>query len=361
MNALEHFLIKYYHGRSCTLFARGSTGLYALFKALHKINESGEVIIPAICCETIPIAAIYAGIKPVIADVDKDNLCLSYNSVLQKLSHNTLAIVLVYIYGNLFDTTPYQELQTSRDIILIEDIAQSVGGHSSGQEVGQRFDFTLLSFANDKIIKGRGGAIVQRNPHHDNILQSMGTSFPPPLQQHALQQKQQSLRNMVHALYDLAKTNPTIDISQTFYAMLPYYKDVIIRYSPLPQDNYILSQVKDLPHEQKMRYEKYKYYEEHIDNQLLKVIQFAPGAMCWRLPILIRDPVNTFYITTLLRENGILASNHYFPLDKLLGSSPNPNSANVGSRILNLWVDDKITMSQVEKTVDLLNSYRAVT
>lgn len=360
MSNLEHFLTDYYEGRSCTLVARGSTGLYALFQALHEVKGQGEVIIPAICCETIPIAAIYAGMKPVIADIDKHNLCLSYDSVLQKLSQDTAAIVLVYIFGSLFDPAPYQELKASRDIVLIEDIAQAVGGYNSGQKVGQQFDFTLLSFADDKIIKGRGGAIVQRNPQHDGILQPAIASLPPSPEQHALRQKQQSLRNLIHALYDLSKTDPTIDISQAFYAMLPYYKDVIVRYNPVAQGNQILNQIKGISNEQKKRYEKYKYYEEHIDNNLLEVIKFAPSAMCWRLPILVRDPINTFYITALLRENGILASNHYFPLDKLLGDSQNLNSTNVGSRILNLWVDDKATMDHVKRTVDLLNSYRAV-
>jgi dTDP-4-amino-4,6-dideoxygalactose transaminase len=360
MDKLKQFLTEYYEGQSCEIFARGSTGLYVLFKTLYEIKGAKEIIIPAICCETIPIAAIYAGMKPVIADVDIDNLCLSYESVLRKISKDTVAIVLVYIFGNIFDSAPFENLKATSDIVLIEDVAQAAGGYDSGQRVGQRFDFTLLSFADEKIIKGQGGAIIQRNPQYKDALQPASAALPPSPQQRILQQKQSSLRNLVHSLYDLSRTDHSIDISGTFLAMLPYYKDVIVRQKPVTHADRIISQFQKISNEQEQRYKKYAYYQQHIKNDLLEPIEFAPGTMCWRLPMLVKDPVNTFYITALLRKNGILASNHYFPLDKLLDNAQNPNSANVGARILNLWVDDLVSMDQMQKTVELLNAYSPV-
>src|ERR1700679_485643 len=43
-------------------FARGSASLYALFAALAKRYGPGEVIIPALCCEAVALAALYAGL-----------------------------------------------------------------------------------------------------------------------------------------------------------------------------------------------------------------------------------------------------------------------------------------------------------
>ena len=43
MSKLEKFLTEYYEGYACHLFARGTTGLYVLFKVLHDIKEKGEV------------------------------------------------------------------------------------------------------------------------------------------------------------------------------------------------------------------------------------------------------------------------------------------------------------------------------
>ena len=40
------------------------------------------------------------GAKPVLADVDKETLCISYESIKSLINKNTKAIILVHLYGN---------------------------------------------------------------------------------------------------------------------------------------------------------------------------------------------------------------------------------------------------------------------
>ena len=175
-----------------------------------------------------------------------------------------------------------------------------------------------------------------------------------------MQRKQLSLRNITHALFDLSRANPSVDISQTFQPMISYYKDVMVHHQKIANGELILKQFHHLMDEQEKRYEKYSFYRRHITNELFHAVDFPPGTMCWRLPILVRDPVNTFHVTASLRQHNILASNHYFPLDKLLYNIEHPNSTFIGSRILNLWVDDLMTMNLMQKTVDFVNSYTPI-
>jgi len=357
MEGLERFLTEYYEGQSCTLFARGSTGLYTLFKALSRIKGIGEIIIPGICCETVAMAAVYAGMKPVIADVDRDNLCLCYESVLKKLSDKTVAVILVYIFGNLFDTRPFEKLKDTYDVVIVEDLAQAVGGHDSVRKPGSKFDFTLLSFADEKIVRGKGGAIIQRNSSLGDLLHMTSTSLPLSPEQRILEQKQLSLRNLTHALYDLYRADPSINISQTFQAMLPHYENLIVRQGQVSHSASIISQFQEIMNEQQKRYEKYEFYKHHIHNGVVKLIEMTPGTMCWRVPLLVEKPAYTFYLTDLLRKNKIPASNHYFPLDKLLYNFENRNTSYIGPRIINLWVDDSVTWEKIHKSVQLINSY----
>ena len=357
MNKLEQFLTEYYEGYACHLFARGTTGLYVLFKVLHDIKGKGEVIIPAICCETVALAALYAGLTPVIADVERENLGLSYNSVLEKYSENTIAIVLVYIFGNIIDATPFSRFKAKHDVVLIEDIAQATGGHDAGRRLGQLFDFTLLSFDQTKIIRGNGGALIQRNPEYADLLKKSRQFLPPSPPAHLLQRKQLSLRNLAHALFDLARTNRRIDISRTYSAMIPYYEDIFVRQAGTESSELIIHQFEHIANEQKKRFEKCNYYIQNIKNKLFKPIKFPEGAMCWRLPVVVDDSVDLLHVTELLHQNKILASNHYFPLDKLFYNTGHQNSASMGTRILNLWVDDLATPDIMEKSIELLNSY----
>lgn len=361
MLSLENYLANYYEGYSCTLFPRGGTGLYALFRMLREQRGVGEIIIPGICCEIVPLAAIYAGMKPIIVDVDRKTLCISPESVEQKITKNTVAIVLVYIFGNIIDHAPFDKLKSKYNLIIVEDLAQAIGGrYDDGQQLGQRFDFTLLSFADDKIVSGDGGAIIQHDGLYGNELQRLSQSLPVSPDQRVIHQKALSLRNLIHALRDLSRVDPSVNISSVFSEILPYYKDLIVRRGENIDRVSIYHQLQNISREQEVRYSKYLYYKEHIRHELFEVIEMPAGSMCWRAPILINDPVQAFHVTKLLRRNNIPASNHYFPLDKMIYNHMSINNAHIGSRIINLWVDSSIDMQQMIKTVDLLNSYDEV-
>ena len=78
-------------------------GLYgAGFMALSSLYAAAEIANDPYLEPKDNANAIYAGLKPVIADVDVDTLCLSIESVRERISKNTVAIILVYIFGNYF-------------------------------------------------------------------------------------------------------------------------------------------------------------------------------------------------------------------------------------------------------------------
>ena len=143
-------------------FARGSTALYCLLSAISDRNGVGEVIIPALCCESVALAAIYAGHKPRFAESSADSLCITPGTVEPLMSGRTRAVIVVHIFGSDANAASFDLLRRKYpQVVFIEDIAHSLGGRDcNNQLLGGAMDYTLLSFSNSKIIGGDGGMLL---------------------------------------------------------------------------------------------------------------------------------------------------------------------------------------------------------
>lgn len=358
MSALAQVLAKRYAAEECLLFARGSTGLYALFKALREERGPGEVLMPGVCCESVALAAIYAGLEPVFVDVERATCGLAAESVRRNLSASTHAVLAVYLFGIVFDLEPLLELRRRSGFVLIEDLAQAVGGRRAGREVGAAADYTLLSFAADKILKGAGGALVRRVAEGGARLREVARALPAASAPRAREQMAASLRNLTHGLFDLKRAGATLDIAPLFRSALPHYRDLIVRAAPPLEEAPILSQLERLDAERAARHARYAAYRAGIRNRAFRLLELPEGAMCWRCSLLAETPAHAHGVAAALRRAGLHASNHYFPLDLLFDGQAQPENLFVGSRLVNLWVDAAVTAEHVGRTIELINDFR---
>lgn len=140
-------------------FSRGSAGLYALLSAIAKRSGAGEVIIPTLCCETVALAAIYAGHTVRFADISTETFCATPQTVEALINSRTRAVIIIHLYGINAHASGFHALRTRYpDVAFVEDIAHAFGGHDeNGKLLGGSLDYTLLSFADSKIIPGDGG------------------------------------------------------------------------------------------------------------------------------------------------------------------------------------------------------------
>jgi dTDP-4-amino-4,6-dideoxygalactose transaminase len=336
----EKRLAKSFGADRCLAFARGSTALYALFAAIAARRGAGEVIIPSICCETVGLAARYAGMQPIFADIDPDTLCMSPRDVAQRINPRTRAIVVVHLFGNYSDPAPFLELRRGRDIVLVEDLAQAAGGKApGGRPLGAALDCTLLSFADSKIIPGEGGALLLNASFPDLDVEKVRDGLPEAASGRVLGQMALSLRNLVHGLADLWREMPELPVAASFLAVADAYRALIVRRAGVLPADRILAAIGGLDANAAIRSEKHAAYDHHIHGAGVKTVLFPGGSTCWRCPVLIDDPERARTVTAALRAAGIHASNHYFPLDVLFGGPPAAASRRAGLRLLNLWVD----------------------
>tara|TARA_Y100000992_G_scaffold301495_1_gene272549 strand:- start:12948 stop:14951 length:2004 start_codon:yes stop_codon:yes gene_type:complete len=153
-----------YHGRKYCLLTPNCTSAIHLF--LHSLNlkKTDEVIAPE-CTWIASVAPILqTKAKLILCDINEKNLCISINDLKKKITQNTKVIIAVNIYGNMCDFNELKKISKKKNIILLEDAAESLGSTYFGKKSGSFGDASVFSFHRTKTLTtGEGGALLIDN------------------------------------------------------------------------------------------------------------------------------------------------------------------------------------------------------
>jgi perosamine synthetase len=133
-----------------------SSGTAALHLALLAmgIGQGDEVIIPSYTCTALLNAINYTGANPVLADIDHYTFNMNRNTIMQKLSFRTKAIILTHTFGF---PAPIDDI-ASLGIPIIEDCAHALGSWYKSKPCGARGLVSIYSmYATKMICSGEGG------------------------------------------------------------------------------------------------------------------------------------------------------------------------------------------------------------
>lgn len=134
----------------------GSSALELAYE-LAQIKKGDEVITPVLTCTATNIPLARLGAKIVFADIEED-LNINIKDVKKKITPKTKAIVFVHFGGNGRGLKELAQICKRRNITLIEDAAQAVGGDLWGIA-----DFTCISLQAIKTLtSGDGGFLLCR-------------------------------------------------------------------------------------------------------------------------------------------------------------------------------------------------------
>ncbi len=143
----------------CLLVSSGTTALSTALAA-NGIGAGDEVIIPPFTFVATFEAVLWAGAVPIFAEIDH-TLCLDPASVKEKISPRTKAVIPVHMCGSMARIDEIKRLCDEKGLVLIEDVAQSVGGTFNGKALGTFGHMGSFSFDPVKTITcGEGGAII---------------------------------------------------------------------------------------------------------------------------------------------------------------------------------------------------------
>ena len=144
-------------------FANGTVALSAIYLGLG-IKPGDEVIVPSMTFISSATSVSHIGATPVFADVVPDIMTLDPESVAQRLTNRTRAILAVHYGGQAADMDELGAIAADAGVHLIEDAAQAHGGSYRGRPVGGLGVAGMFSFTPTKnITTGEGGMVTTNN------------------------------------------------------------------------------------------------------------------------------------------------------------------------------------------------------
>jgi len=159
----ERMIAEYTGAKHCVVVNNGTISLTLAAMAVG-VQAGDEVIVPNYTMIATPNSVKMFGAVPVFVDVEPETLCLDIDKVKCALSQKTKAIMLVSANGRYpkAGISAFEELARSRNLLLIEDSAQSLGSfYPDGRHIGRAGMVGSFSFSAPKIIStGQGGALI---------------------------------------------------------------------------------------------------------------------------------------------------------------------------------------------------------
>lgn len=156
----EGMVAQYIGTKYALVFNSGTSALHAILLA-YDTGQGDEVIVPSFTFIATANAPLFAGAKPVFADIEEKTLGLDPKDVTRKITAKTKAIIPIHYGGCPCIIKELSKIAEECNLILIEDAAESLGASVDGKKVGSFGDAAILSFCSNKVITtGEGGAIV---------------------------------------------------------------------------------------------------------------------------------------------------------------------------------------------------------
>ena len=147
-----------------TLMVQSGTAALHLSLLLLNIGLGDEVISTPMTSEPTNTTIAITGAKIVWADVDPNTGLLDPESVREKITERTKAIMLVHYAGMVCDMDAFNKLSEETGVPIIEDAAHALGAKYQGRMIGSNSRFTCFSFQAIKhMTTVDGGAIAFNN------------------------------------------------------------------------------------------------------------------------------------------------------------------------------------------------------
>ena len=143
--------------------ASGRSAMAWAFETLAKQTGRSEIVIPAYTCYSVPAAAIAAGLRIRLVDVD-DRGQIDAASLAALPLDRAAGIVVSNLFGIPEDWEPLAESASRAQCPLIDDAAQAFGATDSSGRVGQRGAVGILSFGRGKPLSALGGGAALYRP-----------------------------------------------------------------------------------------------------------------------------------------------------------------------------------------------------
>ncbi len=153
-----------------------ASGLDALILSIDAFNfpKGSEIIVPSNTYIATIMAIVKNGYKPVLVEPDINTYNIDTNKIEEKINSNTVAILVVHLYGKMCNMKDILLLSETHNLKIIEDAAQAHGAKFANKMSGT-FGVGCFSFYPTKNLGALGdaGAVTCNDEDFSNKIKSL--------------------------------------------------------------------------------------------------------------------------------------------------------------------------------------------
>jgi perosamine synthetase len=171
---LKNFEKKFcdYVGAQSAFAVSNATAALEISAQLCQFQPGDEVIIPSHTFTSTAYPFAKKGARIVWADIDLKTRVVTAQTLADRITQKTKAMVIPHLYGYGADMSEILELAKRHDLITIEDAAQVLGVEIDEKKAGTFGDFGIFSFHSHKNITtlGEGGMLLVKDKTTAKII-----------------------------------------------------------------------------------------------------------------------------------------------------------------------------------------------
>ncbi len=157
---LEEKIKKMLGGRHAFMVNSGTTAFYMILRALKRLSDKDEVILPAYTAPSLTLPIKKAGLKYRLVDISLDTFNMDTEKTSAAVSDRTLAILSVNMFGIPVEL---EKINLSKDTCVIDDAASSFGTKKGYKFTGTFGDIGFISLNRGKNLSTVTGGIIVTN------------------------------------------------------------------------------------------------------------------------------------------------------------------------------------------------------
>ena len=167
----ESNFAKYMGSNHAFSFNCCTASIYIFLKAIKRISNKQEVVIPAYTVPTLVLPIRKAGLKPVLCESSLDTFTMDSKCLPDVINDNTLCVMPIYHFGFPYEIDLPLKLAKENGFFVLEDTAQAPGATLNGKKVGTLGDAGCFSLCRGKNFSTfSGGMLVTNSDELANLI-----------------------------------------------------------------------------------------------------------------------------------------------------------------------------------------------
>tara|TARA_Y100001958_G_C21236395_1_gene562917 strand:- start:155 stop:1219 length:1065 start_codon:yes stop_codon:yes gene_type:complete len=337
-------LIKISSRSKINFFGRANSAIWTIASYLKKRTEKRTIILPSTMCISPSIIFLVNGFKLLFIDVEKKNGLLNIKKTKKQIkkNHDIAAIFYVNLFGN--KDTEASQLKKIKDILVIQDLAQTFLNKKNYNKSDIFGDMIILSFGYSKIFDlNHGGVILSDNYDFYNYAIKFDKKIKNNKVSDIAKSKYLNWYNEVVEKKKKFKKNILHKFASKLY-LIKFNKNKIKR---------IFASINKIEEEYQKRKKLLYLYKKFFSNQQVKFLHSKNTLIPWRFSFLIENKEN---FLKNVRNKGYDASSYYPNLGRIFSNQTNLfiNSDNIEKKIVNLWLTNDYNIKKIKDQSNIL-------